>query len=52
VKDAAMNTMEKIRPRQHPFLDGKPKRMLIDCQWVEAASRGAMPSIPPKANRR
>ncbi len=27
-----------VLTRRHPFLDGKPKRMLIDGRWVEAAS--------------
>ncbi|HYZ25013.1 MAG TPA: aldehyde dehydrogenase family protein, partial [Rhodopila sp.] len=29
-----MNVMTEI----HPFLDGKPKRMLIGGKWLEAAS--------------
>ena len=32
-----MNEMTKTTAR-HPFLDGKPKRMLIDGKWLEAAS--------------
>ncbi len=32
---------------RHPFLDGKPKRMLIDGKWVEAASGKAFETINP-----
>jgi len=34
-----MTVMERMRASgQHPFIDGKPKRLLIDGKWVEAAS--------------
>ena len=34
-----MSVIQQIRQGgRHPFLDGKPKRMLIDGRWVEAAS--------------
>ncbi|RAI54568.1 betaine-aldehyde dehydrogenase [Roseicella frigidaeris] len=29
---------EMMKTSRHPFLDGKPKRMLIDGKWLEAAS--------------
>jgi aldehyde dehydrogenase (NAD+) len=32
---------------RHPYLDGKPKRMLIDGRWVEAASGKTFESINP-----
>jgi aldehyde dehydrogenase (NAD+) len=32
---------------RHPYLDGKPKRMLIDGKWVEAASGKAFETINP-----
>ncbi len=31
----------------HPFLDGKPKRMLIDGKWLEAASGKTFETINP-----
>ena len=31
----------------HPFLDGRPKRMLIDGKWVDAASGKTVDSINP-----
>ena len=31
----------------HPFLDGVPKRLLIDGNWVESASGKTFPSINP-----
>ncbi len=35
---------------RHPFLNDKPKRMLIDGKWVEAASEGrSRVSIHPPA---
>src|SRR5271168_2498999 len=38
-----MNVMTEV----HPFLDGKPKRMLIDGKWLEAASGKTFDSINP-----
>jgi aldehyde dehydrogenase (NAD+) len=32
---------------RHPFLDGKPKRMLIDGKWVEAASGKTFDTVNP-----
>lgn len=32
---------------RHPFLDGKPKRMLIDGKWLESASGKTFDSINP-----
>ncbi len=32
---------------RHPFLDGKPKRMLIDGKWLEAASGKTFDTINP-----
>lgn len=39
-------TIDLLRTR-HPFLDDKPKRMLIDGKWVEAASGKTFESINP-----
>ncbi|HXT80809.1 MAG TPA: aldehyde dehydrogenase family protein, partial [Acetobacteraceae bacterium] len=36
-----------IQSARHPFLDGKPKRMLIDGKWVEAASGKTFQTINP-----
>ena len=36
-----------IRTTRHPFLDGKPKRMLIDGKWLEAASGRTFETINP-----
>src|SRR5260370_26647403 len=33
--------------RAHPFLDGKPKRLLIGGQWVDAVSGATFPSVNP-----
>jgi acyl-CoA reductase-like NAD-dependent aldehyde dehydrogenase len=38
-----MNVMTQV----HPFLDGKPKRMLIDGKWLEAASGKTFESRNP-----
>lgn len=35
----------------HPYLDGKPKRLLIDNQWVEAASGKSFATIDPGTGR-
>ncbi len=42
-----MNVIQQIEPMRHPFLDGKTKRLLIDGQWVEAASGKTFASINP-----
>jgi aldehyde dehydrogenase (NAD+) len=39
-------TIDLLRTR-HPFLNDKPKRMLIDSKWVEAASGKTFESINP-----
>jgi aldehyde dehydrogenase (NAD+) len=36
---------------QHPFLDGKPKRMLIGGQWVDALSGRTFDSINPATGK-
>ena len=36
-----------VPPGRHPVLDGKPKRMLIDGRWVEAASGKTFETINP-----
>ena len=36
-----------VKPTTHPFLDGRPKRMLIDGKWVEAASGKTFATINP-----
>ena len=38
-----MNVMTQV----HPFLDGKPKRLLIGGQWAAAASGQTFTSIDP-----
>ena len=38
------------RSTAHPYLDGKPKRLLIDNQWVEAASGKTFATIDPGRN--
>ena len=38
-----MNVMTQV----HPFLDGKPKRMLIDGKWLEAVSGKTFESRNP-----
>ena len=35
----------------HPFLDGKPKRMLIGGQWVEALSGKTFDSVNPATGK-
>ena len=35
----------------HPFLDGKPKRMLIGGQWVEALSGRTFDSVNPATGK-
>jgi len=41
-----MTAVQTLQAR-HPFLDGKPKRMLIGGEWVEAASGKTFTSINP-----
>jgi aldehyde dehydrogenase (NAD+) len=36
-----------VRNTRHPFLDGKPKRMLVDGKWLEAASGKTFETINP-----
>ncbi len=36
-----------VSTARHPFLDGKPKRMLIDGKWLEAASGKTFETINP-----
>ena len=42
-----MTVLPTVGNPHHPFLDGKPKRLLIDGQWVAAASGETFPSINP-----
>jgi len=42
-----MNVIQTIQQPRHPFLDGAVKRLLIDGQWVEAASGKTFDSINP-----
>src|SRR5262252_3065108 len=42
-----MTVIEKTRGSKHPFLNGKPKRLLIDGKWVEAVSGKTFDSINP-----
>ncbi|WP_149536488.1 aldehyde dehydrogenase family protein [Siccirubricoccus phaeus] len=41
-----MNEITQFTTR-HPFLDGKPKRMLVDGKWLEAASGKTFQTINP-----
>ncbi len=43
-------TVDALTTR-HPFLDGKPKRMLIDGKWVEAASGKTFETINPSTGQ-
>lgn len=36
-----------VKPTTHPFLDGRPKRLLIDGKWLEAASGKTFATINP-----
>ena len=36
-----------IKHTTHPFLDGRPKRLLIDGKWLEAASGRTFATINP-----
>lgn len=42
-----MNAPNSIAPERHPFLDGKPKQMLIGGQWVAAAAGGTIETRNP-----
>jgi aldehyde dehydrogenase (NAD+) len=42
-----MTVVGAAQHARHPFLDGKPKRMLIDGKWLEAASGKTFDSINP-----
>ncbi|MES1990913.1 MAG: aldehyde dehydrogenase family protein [Pseudomonadota bacterium] len=42
-----MTVLPTVGNPHHPFLDGKPKRLLIDGLWVGAASGETFPSINP-----
>ena len=42
-----MNVVTPLDPARHPFLDGKPKRLLIDGKWVEAASSKTFDTLNP-----
>lgn len=42
-----MNVVNIPARPSHPFLDGKPKQLLIDGQWVPAKSGRTFPSISP-----
>jgi aldehyde dehydrogenase (NAD+) len=40
-----------VMTTRHPFLDGKPKRMLIDGKWLEAASGKTFETINPSTGQ-
>ena len=40
-------SLSHAAPLLHPFLDGRPKRLLIGGSWVEAASGKTFPSVNP-----
>jgi len=42
-----MNVVTPLSATQHPFLNGKPKRLFIDGRWVEAASGKTFDSVNP-----
>jgi hypothetical protein len=42
-----MNVVQEVDRARHPFLDGKIKRLLIDGNWVEAASGKTFESLNP-----
>ena len=42
-----MTLLTLLDAQQHPFLTGKPKRMLIDGRWVEAASGKTFETLNP-----
>jgi aldehyde dehydrogenase (NAD+) len=42
-----MTAVQNLQQARHPFLDGKPKRMLIGGEWVEAISGKTFDSINP-----
>ena len=42
-----MNVTASSAASVHPFLDGKPKRMLIDGKWLEAASGKTFATVNP-----
>jgi aldehyde dehydrogenase (NAD+) len=42
-----MTIMERIRTSNHPFLDGKVKKLLINGKWVDAASGKTFASHNP-----
>ncbi len=42
-----MNVANKPARPSHPFLDGKPKQLLIDGKWVPAASGKTFETISP-----
>ena len=42
-----MNVIAPPDPARHPFLPGKPKRLLIDGKWVEAASGKTFDTLNP-----
>ncbi|MGW1028542.1 aldehyde dehydrogenase family protein [Streptomyces sp. NPDC002577] len=42
-----MSTLPRTDTPKPPFLDGRPKRLLIGGEWVEAASGKTFPSINP-----
>jgi aldehyde dehydrogenase (NAD+) len=42
-----MNVTASSAASVHPFLDGKPKRMLVDGKWLEAASGKTFATVNP-----
>lgn len=42
-----MTMIERIRTSRHPFLDGKTKKLLINGEWVDAASGKTFETINP-----
>ncbi|WP_374441994.1 aldehyde dehydrogenase family protein [Stella sp.] len=47
-----MTVIEKLKLPHIPFLDGRPKRLLIDGQWVEAASGRTFDTFNPATGER
>src|SRR5688572_24819810 len=42
-----MTIAYRLRATQHPFLDGRPKRLLIGADWVDAQSGRTFDTLDP-----
>ena len=50
-RERALTIALTSKPPSHPFLDGKPKRLLIGGEWLEAASGKTFETINPATGR-